>query len=321
MALENVNRFIGPASATGSSNWAIEDLHTLASQRLPDLITERNDLILRADANSLWLRWFIEGFCSPSRYVDDHTKGEAHVLFDAMLRVDELFVHDTAPRRRTFAEKIAKQVMEEVIRQRNLKRDYASKKVKEDLVSASATPRCWMCGYAFSSEALGIFLKQPGAAPLQLPRLVDILRPRGLIERDISMEVEHITPVASGGTGTSNLALACGWCNRHKGAKTSIYDASFRAPRAPYTLGGQTLYELPHPFWTIRLMAVRRKCEHPDGCDASADSHEMFIAPVSCLGSPNPSNLQIFCSAHDPYRLDRFVNRTDAETIWADRKR
>jgi hypothetical protein len=321
MALENVNRFINPASSGGKNNWAFDDLHALASQRLPDAITDRNDLILRADVNSLWLRWFIESFCSPLRYVDDKTKGEAHILVDATTRVDELLLHEPSAKRQMFAKQIAEQVMEEVTRLRDLKRDFATKQIKEDLVAAASTPRCWMCGYAFSSEALGIFLKKPGVGALQLPPIVDLLRPRGLIERDISIEVEHIMPVASGGTGTANLALACGWCNRYKGAKTSIYDASFRAPRSPYMLGGQAMYELPHPFWTIRLLAVRRKCEHLDGCGAHADTHEMFIAPVSCLGSPNPSNLQVFCGQHDPYRLDRFVNRVDAAKIWEEKKR
>jgi hypothetical protein len=321
MALENVNRFIGPVPNGGRSSWSFDDLHTLASQRLPDVITDRNDLILRADVNALWLKWFIEGFCSPLRYVDDTTKGEAHVLLDVTKRVNEMLVHEPAARRQIFAKRIAERVMEEVNRQRDIKRDFANKQIKEDLIAAAATPRCWMCGYAFSAEALGIFLKKPGVGALQLPKLVDLLRPRGIIDRDISIEVEHIVPVASGGAGAANLALACGWCNRYKGAKTSIYDATFRAPRSPYKLGGSLMYELPHPFWTIRLLAVRRKCEHLEGCDAHADTHEMFIAPVSSLGSPNPSNLQVFCGEHDPHRLHRFVTREDAEKVWEERRR
>ena len=320
MALENVNRFIKPDIANSNRHWSLEDLHMLASQRLPDLITDRNDLILRADVNSLWLRWFIEGFCSPLRYVDDKTKGEAHVLVDVTKRVDELFSPEPAPRRQTFAKQIAERVMEEVTRQRGLKRDFATTKIKKDLIAVSATPRCWMCGFAFPEEAIGAFLKKPGTGLLQLPKIVDILRPRGLNKRDISIEVEHITPVASGGSGVDNLALACGWCNRYKGAKSLIYDASFRAPRSPYILGGHKLNELPHPFWTIRILAVRRTCEHIGGCDARADTHEMFIAPVNCLGSPNPSNLQVFCGEHDPHRLDRFVSSAEARKVWDERQ-
>ena len=65
MALENVNRFIGPVTNGGRGSWSFDDLHTLASQRLPDVITDRNDLILRADVNALWLKWFIEGLVVP----------------------------------------------------------------------------------------------------------------------------------------------------------------------------------------------------------------------------------------------------------------
>jgi len=284
MTLENANRFIKPNIGTSNLNWSLDDLHALASQRLPDIITDRNDLILRADANSLWLKWFIEGFCSPLRYVDDVTKGEAHILVDVTNRVDEIFTHEPAPRKKIFAKQIALRVMEEVTRQRNIKRDFATTKIKENLIAAAAIPRCWLCGYAFSKEAIGAFLKKPGTGAIQLPKLVDILRPRGLKVRDLSIEVEHVTPVASGGSGVGNLALSCGWCNRYKGAKSLIYEASFRAPRSPYNLGGIKLHELPHPFWTIRILAVRRMCEHIGGCDAHADAHEMYIAPVNCLG-------------------------------------
>jgi len=39
------------------------------------------------------------------------------------------------------------------------------------------------------------------------------------------MHVEHIMPLAHGGTSDeSNLWLACGWCNSYKGAKTHGID-------------------------------------------------------------------------------------------------
>lgn len=321
MALDNVSRFIRPILTGKKGHWASDELLTLASQRLPDLITDRNDLILRSDINSLWIKWFIEGFCSPLRYVDDPNKGVAHVLHDVTKRVNKLFLHESAAKRDLFSKQVAESVMEEVTRQRNLKRDFATKQIKEDLVAASAVPRCWMCGFAFSAEALEKFLKKPGSGPLILPKIVDILRPRGLVERDISIEVEHITPVASGGSGVDNLALACGWCNKYKGAKTSIYDVSFQAPRVPYQLDTQTLHELPHPFWTIRVLAIHRTCEHVEGCNACVDTHELYISPANSLGSPNPSNLQVFCGEHDPYRLSRFVDRSVAENVWSERRR
>jgi hypothetical protein len=321
MSLENVNHFLNPSLAGEHNSWSLPDLNTMAHRRLPDLLTEKNDAIVRADIHSLWIKWFVEGICNPLNYVDDLTKGHAHVLFDVTERVETLFIHETKGRKDLFAKQITERVMVEVTRQRMLKRDYATPKTKADLVAAATVPRCWMCGYAFSAEALDIFLKKPGAGVPQLPKLLDVLRPRGIIVRDISIEVEHVMPVAAGGKGTSNLALACGWCNKYKGAKTSIYDASFRAPRVPFKLGKHIFYELPHPFWTIRLLAVRRGCEHIGGCSAHANTDEMFIAPVSTLGSPNPSNLQVFCGAHDPYRLDRFVPHATAEKIWKDRTR
>lgn len=321
MSLENINRFLTPIPGVGKNNWLKNDLHGLASLRLPDIITNTNDVILRGDAHILWVKWFVEGLCTPYGYVSDPSKGLANVLTDVRARVNHMFQHDTAEQREIFSRQIAVRVMEEVTRQRSLKRDYAGKKTKEALIAASAKPRCWMCGYAFTQVAIDNFLKKTGAGKIILPISVDLLRPRGLIERDITIEVEHILPVAAGGIGISNLALSCGWCNSHKGAKTSIYDASFQAPKVPYKLGTDIFYELPHPFWTIRLLAIHRKCECITGCVAHAGTDEMFIAPMSPLGSPNPSNLKVFCGIHDPYKSSRFVSRAEAEKIWSERKR
>jgi 5-methylcytosine-specific restriction endonuclease McrA len=320
-SLEQLSTFIANAPHDPASVWRREDLRALAGRVIPDAIFDRNEAVLKADAHVLWLRWFLEGVCNPLRYVDDETKTIVDVHLDTLDRVNRLYPGAPQPERLQLAQQISRHVMSEVERRRRLARTYATTAQRRELVdNEDGKPRCWMCGYLFSTVAVDRFLRK-SKVELDLPKFVDIFRPRGLIKRDIGIEVEHIVPVAGGGGGMDNLALACGWCNASKGARTSIYDARARSPRAPFSLGGDQLHELPQPFWSVRLMAFRRTCEHLDGCTASVDNAELFLSPSDPRGSLNPSNLRVVCAAHDPYAAYRFFGREAARKVWQERVR
>lgn len=320
-SLEQLTTFIAGASNDPASIWRRDDLKALAAISIPDAILERNHAVLKADMHALWLRWFLEALCNPSRYVEDETKTIVDVHLDTLDRVNGLYSGAPQPERAQLAEHISRHVMAEVERRRRLGRTHASPAQRRELVeNACGKPRCYMCGYAFSSRAVDRFLRKSGLG-LELPEFVDILRPRGLDAGDIRIEVEHIVPVAGGGGGMDNLALACGWCNGSKGARTSIYDARARPPRSTFTLGSHRLHELPQPFWCVRLMTFRRTCEHLDGCSASVDNAELFLAPTDPRGSLNPSNVRVFCAEHDPYAAHRWYGREVARKIWRERQR
>jgi hypothetical protein len=300
----------------------MSDLLTISANAFPDELLYRNDTVLRADIFALWFRWFTEGLCNPLRYVRDETKTIVDVMADTFSRVNLIFSHEPEPQRMKLTEQLALHIMAEVTRQRQLGRTNATLAEKQELIDDSGDkPRCWICGFAFSKDAIDRFLKKRSGILLDPLEFVDILMPRGLSSRDISIEVEHKLPVASGGGGKDNLALACGWCNKSKGARTSIYDADARAPRCSYTLGPHTWHELPHPFWTVRLLATRGKCEFHSGCSADVTNAELFIAPSDHRGSPNPCNLHVFCAQHDPYATHRFYGREVVRRIWDDRAR
>ena len=88
-------------------------------------------------------------------------------------------------------------------------------------------------------------------------KLVGTLAERD-VERDLTIEIEHLVPVASGSSGQNNLRPACGWCNRCKGAGTSLYEASFIDSKRSFRIGTRNFRELPEPFRIIRLLAVTR---------------------------------------------------------------
>ncbi|WP_088348097.1 MULTISPECIES: HNH endonuclease signature motif containing protein [Rhodomicrobium] len=322
MLLTRLSHYIDGTPHDSSSLWRMTDLVDMSSRPPPDAMLPRNEPMLRADAYAIWFRWFMEGLCNPLRYVEDETKTIIDVLADVLARVDALYSSEPQDERIAFAQKISQRIMLEVERHRQLKRVGASRAIKRDLVDAAGSePRCWICGFKFSGQAVDRFLKKRKGIELDLPKFVDVLKPRGILSRDIRIEVDHIVPVAGGGGGKDNLALACGWCNKSKGARTSIYDADGRPPRSVYALGSVVWHELPHPFWTVRILATRARCEHAGGCSATVKNAELFIAPGDARGAPNPSNLHIYCAEHDPYAAHRFFGREVAKRIWDDRAR
>ncbi|MDP1680498.1 MAG: HNH endonuclease [Burkholderiales bacterium] len=318
MSLASLTQFIHQAPDF-EAVWQFPELQRLTNLRLPDAVTSVNEQVLRADASSMWLRWYLAGLSSPQRWTLDKSASEAAIYVEAISRAGSLFPNESANDKEAFAKIVARVLMQEVHRRRGTARTAPTRLIKQNLIAAATPPRCWMCGYAFRSDAISNFLganKPP--VSLVLPKIVDLFRPRGLIERDLQIEVDHIIPVAGGGGAGSNFALACGWCNSHKGARLSIYDTGVDPKPAAqgFVFSGTTLHELPRMFWTIRLLTVRQKCEHVGGCTATTQNHEMFVALRDLRGSPNPSNLGVYCAAHDPHVSERFVDESRARRIW-----
>ncbi len=278
--------------------------------------------LLRGDQYRLWLRWFLEGLVSPHRMAVDPKIGRLEVLELATKRINALYTTVELDRRKKLAEAVTNHIFATISHLRSAaQRDYATTATRHSLIAASTPPRCYICGYAFSQEAKDAFLRVKGRAAIKLPPLVDVFRPRGLIERDEKIEIEHVVPVAAGGSGQHNLRLACGWCNKHKSDRVSIYESSFMAPRTlSYRIGSHQLNELPNPFWVIRILALRGKCQHIGGCTRTVKDAELFVSLADWTGSPNPTNLVVYCEDHDPIQVDRKQSRVDIAKLWQERR-
>lgn len=323
MSIDTLIKFIESTPTDLASAWDFGKVVDMASRRLPENFMGDQEALLMGDQYRLWLRWFLEGLVSPNRAAIDTKAGHLEILASVMARINALHASTELDRRAKLAEAVTAHIFSRVTHLRNAhERDYATAATRHALIAESSTPRCYICGYAFSKEAREAFLRVKGREKVALPAFVDVFRPRGLADRDEKIEIEHIVPVAEGGSGQANLRLACGWCNKHKSDRVSIYESSFMAPRTTaYKIGKYQLNELPNPFWSIRILALRGKCQHVGGCSHTAASSELFVSLIDWLGSPNPTNLAVYCEIHDPIRVDRRQARADVEKLWQERRR
>jgi hypothetical protein len=322
VSIDTLTNFIETTPSDLASAWNYDATSTLASQLLPEVLLGDQVPLLRGDQYRLWLRWFLEGLISPHLIAIDPAKGRLEILAAVINRIDQSYPGIEADRRKRLAQAITTHVHAtvEILRAPRV-RDHATSATRHSLLAASTAPRCYICGFQFAKEAKDAFLKVKGRQPVKCPQLVDVFTPRGIVERDVGIEIEHVVPVASGGTGQANLRLACGWCNKYKSNRVSIYESSFLTPKTTtFRIGKYQLTELPVPFWAVRLLALRGKCQHLDGCSHTAGTAQLFIALADWSGSPNPTNLKVYCKDHDPIQVDRWQSHASVSKLWREKR-
>ncbi len=307
-------RFLDTDVSLGARVWDQDNLRRLASLEVPESLLSRRWTLLRADINQQWARWFVEGLADPRRYAD-HRPSYPRIFEDVLGSVETCFGHLSKPERIKLASSAARIVLDSAKRLRvsQERRRLSTSERWQLLDLAGPSPHCWICGAEFVEKAIENFISNERHS-IDLPPFVDILKPRGLFMRDFSVEVDHIVPHSHGGGDDENLALACGWCNRHKGAYTSIYDVEGR-PVSPKKTSFEAT-SLPQPFWTVRVLATGRTCEHPEGCVRSSVNAEVTVTPLLDTGALNPMNLHVTCSEHDPLRSWRYQSHTSAKRAW-----
>ena len=310
----NEASFLEAALGSGTSTWSRGQLERLAGLSVPRRLLGEQQFLLKGDVRIEWARWFVECLADPRRYVLQRAS-YPRILEDVFARVQTRFGHLDIPEQRELASAAARILLDSVQRlQATRDRKRLSREQRRRLLDlAGASPRCWICGAEFLEPALESFLHQVRTS-VPLPPFVDILKPRGLLGRDLSIEVDHIVPHSQGGGDDGNLAVACGWCNRNKRDHTSLYDVEGRPKRAGSNTFGVS--SLPQPFWTVRVLATVRTCEHPDGCTRSAKNADITVAPIVREGTLNPVNLQVTCSEHDPYKAWRLQAHGAAKRAW-----
>lgn len=298
-----VGRFVEEALATSSAPWDEQTVRSLASKVAPSAIGGTADWLVRGDANLLWARWFLESLADPQPFL----AGEmhyAHLFKQVSDAVSLMGSQLPADEQANLARTLAQLLWREITSRSPGRRTAADRELR--LLLWSLYPRCWICGGPFSDWARAQFLKEESdSSPSPLP-YVDFYKPRGTSIQNLRVEIEHVVAHSGGGgDDESNLRLACGWCNRAKSNWSLLYDAE-GAPRQRLhpRLG---ILSVPQPFWVVRFLAMRGRCEDPSGCEARAATTELTVAPRNLGGVPNPANLMVVCGEHDPFSNDRLV--------------
>lgn len=298
-----LGQFVQEAFAADTATWDEQAVRALATKVAPPALGGTADWLLRGDANSLWARWFLEGLADPQPYLAGDLQ-YAHLFKQIRDAVSTAGAQLPADEQGQLSRSLSKLLWREIEHRAVGRRVPADRELR--LLLWDLYPRCWICGAAFSDWARAVFFgEECDTAPSTLP-FVDFYKPRGTLLKHLRIEVEHVVAHSGGGADDPvNLRLACGWCNRAKSDWAVLYDAEGapRQRRHP-TLG---IASVPQPFWVVRFLAMRGRCEDPSGCQQRTSTAELTVAARNHGGSPNPANLMVVCHEHDPMTEARLV--------------
>ena len=309
-----IQGFLQTTVGTHEGIWDSDTIRAVSRLMVPDRIYGGREELLRGDIHFVWARWFVESICDPARFVHRENGRYGQIFFVVFKQLQAMLGDLPKDELRVFASSMAQLLSSEVDRRLSKGRDLISLDERWRLIEQQTShPRCWVCGYEFSEAAQRLFLKERVEAALAPLLFVDCMTARGKTARDLSIEVDHVLPVAAGGGGGENLRLACGWCNRNKSDNLSLYDQAFAPQRVRHPALG--IISTPRAFWVVRLLAFRGRCESPAGCDRTVKNSELMVAARNPEGAMNPANLIVVCPEHDPLGLNRLVSPQRIERL------
>lgn len=293
------------------SVWDLETNHRFACSQIDQKIHRYKGYYLESDIRRLWTHWFLEGMIDPYYLIEKYPNP---LLIDVIKEVDKSLSPVFNNPNNIFWEKIKESISQALYKKiMQMKAGGTDRKAftrneKEILLAKEGPhPRCWICGDEFSREAIDIF-KGNKYSQIKLPAYVDIFRPKGIKERHLKIEIDHVYPISKGGEHDfANFRLCCGWCNLNKKNYVSLYEVDGRPIRLKDgKITKNTSYRTcPQNFWVVRALGLTQRCEC-DGCQATTKTEPLFIALIEPNGAATPSNLSIVCEKHDPFYKNRF---------------
>ena len=306
------------AASDANIGWSLGELEQLSSQVVPPGILGMTPELLQGDINKQWAQWFLRGICN-IQYA--HQDGWKYPQINAHVRewVDKEFGGQSS-HSEELINLISRAIFNELQRLRKRReRQSVSFEIKQELIDiCNGRAHCWICGYKFRNESISNFLDST-RYKIPLPKWIDIYKPIGITERDVKIEVDHISPVCEGGDNSiENIRIACGWCNSHKGAHGSLYDVSGSALACE--LDGKAI-SLPQPFWVVRMLSVIQRTFPGSRHCATTSEKELTVTPQTSCGQMTPANLLIVSYDDERLNPDQLQPREKAEKLWAAAKR
>ncbi|MFZ4127850.1 HNH endonuclease [Streptomyces cellulosae] len=271
---------------------------------MPDATGGAHGWLLRGDAKLLQIRWLVESIMNPDPGEDKNPANSMRLYKRAWMTLATLLPGlNDAERRRAALE------MQEIAlwlwrAKSGASRTLASRQDRYALVVSypSSKPHCWICGFRFEDRSVDAFLSGRAYASTAHP-FVDFLYPRGRNAGDLSIAIDHVFPVAAGGSGDlDNLRLSCSWCNRSKSSILDLYAST--TYRADYKHPEFGWLSLPNYGWASRVLALSGACSK---CGLSQGEGELVLAAPATARRINPTCLLVYCRAHDPWHDNRMV--------------
>ncbi|MFM5182158.1 HNH endonuclease [Aeromonas veronii] len=294
--MNTLSAFLNSSINNLSKMWSYDDISQGAINSAPDMLFSGCGAVLKHDMNLQWLSWFCEALC----FIDNsNDEKNLHDIFSLVRRGLINLGHEYNCEIQNTAVQLALFLYRRQLSVNGRNRQRATRQFKIELLeSAGKSPRCWICNSKFTDESIELF-KGGGRPEIKLPEYIDFIFPRGLCERDLKIEIEHKHPFSKGGQDLyddlSNVALSCGWCNRHKWNFLSLYEPGV-ASCSFYNHDKLGPMSIPEPFWIIRKMALSNGCEAP-GCTVKRKNN-LFIKLINPHGMANPLNLMVVCKSH-----------------------
>lgn len=301
-----LTKWLGLVAKAASDPWNPEVVSAVGELRVP---AAGSTPLVDCDLGFLRHEWVVEGIIDLAPFFEDETLHFGY--FYASVKQGLLNAFPSAPHDEIEdgAALFAKPAWRLISARRAASRERFSRPLRHEVwLNAQPEARCHLCGFHFDEPARERFLGRAPATSRSVPLLVDLARPRGLQDSDREIAIDHVNPVAAGGaTEIDNLRLACGWCNAHKGDLWHLFNSPRQRRRRIRHPAGNWL-SVPAPFWVVRLVRFRGRCEHAQSCQARLNTHELFVAPSGAAGALNPLNARVYCEDHDPWNVFRWVS-------------
>lgn len=301
----DLTQLLEHVTETVVSPWSSDGVRSLAVQSPGSL--SRNDWLVIGDARLLQLRWFAQSVI-PSTVSAKAVTAAAQIQKSSLDRVTTVFPHLGKGERQALAGQVATLARRLMERENRRRTSIPIATRRHLLVLVGEPPKCYLCGARFNDREVSFFLGESLTEPIA-DAVVDFIYPRGAKGSDRRIAVEHVRPIADGGSSDpENLQLACQYCNSLKSDALTLYArGQYGRPFQHPTLG---LIYPPNPLWVVRIMALDGKCYE---CGITTMDAPLRVAPGSGNGVPryiNPLALRVVCEEHDPIREHRYVLRS-----------